>query len=193
MVIEDMKARDKMGEDKYKTRLQAGNGRNPLQDAYEESLDQTVYIKQELEERKKTVNVEEDHHAMVAELAADPGAGRNRLARLTYDQINLLHGAIGLVTEAGELLDAIKRAIFYGTGFDMANILEEMGDAEFYLDLCRSGAGVSRRKVLRGNTGKLHKRYPDGRWTKEGATNRDLVSERAVLEDAAGRDRAGSR
>jgi polyhydroxyalkanoate synthesis regulator phasin len=52
LVIEDMQARDEFGWAKYKTPLQAGNGRDSLQDAYEECLDLCVYLRKEIEERK---------------------------------------------------------------------------------------------------------------------------------------------
>lgn len=45
-VIEDMRKRDEFGAKKYRTRLQAHNNRNPLQDLYEELLDSAVYLKQ---------------------------------------------------------------------------------------------------------------------------------------------------
>ena len=51
MVIEDMLSRKKMGIEKYGTALQAGNGRDALQDAYEESLDLCMYLKQAIVER----------------------------------------------------------------------------------------------------------------------------------------------
>lgn len=51
-VIKDMHARRAFGKRKYGTPLQAYNGRDPLQDAYEEALDLCVYLKQALEERK---------------------------------------------------------------------------------------------------------------------------------------------
>ena len=53
LVIEDMKARDELGFKRYKTHLQPFNGRDALQDAYEESLDLCVYLRQAIEERKK--------------------------------------------------------------------------------------------------------------------------------------------
>lgn len=37
LVVEDMKERDQVGRKKYRTPLQAGNGRNPLVDAYQEA------------------------------------------------------------------------------------------------------------------------------------------------------------
>jgi len=50
LLIVDIKRRDQAGEKKYGVRLQPCNGRNALVDAYEESLDAIVYMRQELEE-----------------------------------------------------------------------------------------------------------------------------------------------
>lgn len=52
LVVADMVERNKEGIKKYGTPLQAGNGRDALVDAYQESLDQTVYLRKEIEERK---------------------------------------------------------------------------------------------------------------------------------------------
>ena len=58
ILIEHIKLRDKSGEDKYKVRLQPFNGRNALQDAYEEFLDSIVYLRQAMyEEQNNTVLV----------------------------------------------------------------------------------------------------------------------------------------
>jgi hypothetical protein len=50
-VIKDIIARDNLGLERYGVRLQAGNGRDALQDAYEEALDLVVYLKQAIIER----------------------------------------------------------------------------------------------------------------------------------------------
>lgn len=42
--------------------------------------------------------------------------------------IRLLHGAIGLATESGEFLDALKKHIYYGKELDRVNLAEELGD-----------------------------------------------------------------
>lgn len=52
LVIIDMNARDEMGERKYGVRHQADNGRDHLQDAYEEALDLACYLRAEIEKRK---------------------------------------------------------------------------------------------------------------------------------------------
>lgn len=52
LVKADLDERDRVGTKTYGVRLQPGNGRNALQDAYEEALDQALYLKQAIEERK---------------------------------------------------------------------------------------------------------------------------------------------
>ena len=54
LVIADMKARDLVGLERYKVRLQPFNGRDSLRDAYEEALDICVYLRQLIEERRIT-------------------------------------------------------------------------------------------------------------------------------------------
>jgi hypothetical protein len=51
IVIKDMKTRDLMGQQKYKTKLQPFNGRDALWDAYQEALDLVVYLRQAIYER----------------------------------------------------------------------------------------------------------------------------------------------
>lgn len=51
LVYADIIERDKKGEEKYGTRLQAFNGRKTLTDAYQEALDLVVYLRQAIFER----------------------------------------------------------------------------------------------------------------------------------------------
>lgn len=94
---------------------------------------------------------------------------------------DLLHGAIGLATEAGELLDAIKRALFYGGELDRTNLIEELGDLEWYMAVIRDALDVEQSEVQRINIEKLRARYPE-KFSKDDALNRDLDQERAILE-----------
>ena len=52
LVIADMERRKAFGLAKYGTTLTADNGRDHLQDAYEEVLDLAVYLKCEMERRR---------------------------------------------------------------------------------------------------------------------------------------------
>jgi hypothetical protein len=45
LVSADMKTRDAVGTERYNTRLRPFNGRSYLRDAYEECLDQAVYLR----------------------------------------------------------------------------------------------------------------------------------------------------
>ena len=51
LVMRDMLARDALGQQKYGVRLQPGNGRDTLRDAYEEALDLAVYLRTAIFER----------------------------------------------------------------------------------------------------------------------------------------------
>lgn len=53
LVVADMRARDRFGRAEYATPLQAFNGRDPLVDAYQECLDQAVYLRQAIFERNR--------------------------------------------------------------------------------------------------------------------------------------------
>ena len=51
LVMADLEERREFGKAKYGEELTAFNGRDPLQDAYQEALDLTVYLRQAIEER----------------------------------------------------------------------------------------------------------------------------------------------
>ncbi len=50
-VLDDLRARAEQGKKKDGVYLQAHNGRDALQDAYEEALDLSMYLRQAIEER----------------------------------------------------------------------------------------------------------------------------------------------
>lgn len=94
----------------------------------------------------------------------------------------LLHGAIGAATEAGELLDVLKKALFYNKPVDRVNLVEELGDVMWYLAIMCQDLGVSFEDVQRINIAKLQKRYGE-KFTQAGAIMRDYQAERALLEE----------
>jgi hypothetical protein len=51
-----MKERDNFGRKRYGTPLQVGNGRDFMEDAYQELLDLVVYMRGELEKRRSINN-----------------------------------------------------------------------------------------------------------------------------------------
>lgn len=73
--------------------------------------------------------------------------------------LNLLHGAVGVAGEAGELLDAIKKNWVYNKPLDKDNILEELGDLRFYMQVIANHLGFTEQMILDGNRDKLKQRY----------------------------------
>jgi NTP pyrophosphatase (non-canonical NTP hydrolase) len=75
------------------------------------------------------------------------------------DNAHLLHMVVGVSGEAGELLDAIKKVTIYNKPLDLENVIEELGDIEFYLEGLRSSLGITRDQTLEANIAKLSVRY----------------------------------
>lgn len=98
--------------------------------------------------------------------------GKDILASLTPLKCHLLHMAVGVSGEAGELIDAVKKAAIYGKALDVDNVIEEMGDIEFYLEGLRQGLGVTREQCLAANIAKLGKRYASGHYSDSQAQER---------------------
>ncbi len=116
-------------------------------------------------------------------MVGDMDAVKNRLGGST---LHLLHAAIGLSTEANELLDMVKKHLFYGAEIDMANLEEEIGDLAWYQSLALYAASLkdyplTMDNVLQKNIDKLEARY-GYKFSEDKAKNRDLKQERAILE-----------
>lgn len=94
---------------------------------------------------------------------------------------DLLHATIGISTEAGELLDAVKKHLFYGKKLDIVNIHEELGDICWYMSMLMEWSGTNYEEVMERNIDKLRVRYPE-KFTKAQAIERNLELERKVLE-----------
>ena len=84
-----------------------------------------------------------------------------------YDQLDpsradIWHAVTGIVTEAGELMDTVKKLVVYNKPLDTTNIVEELGDLEFYMEQVRQNLGLSRIVIIQENMRKLARRYPKG-------------------------------
>ena len=93
----------------------------------------------------------------------------------------IIHAAMGISTEANEILDAVKKTLFYGKPLDKVNLKEEMGDCFWYLALLANELGVSFEEVMETNIAKLKARYPD-KYTDELAINRNVEVEYEILK-----------
>jgi len=119
------------------------------------------------------MKTEINHKNMVRALVK---SGDDIIASLTPARANLMHMAIGVSGESGELLDAIKKHVIYEKPLDRENVIEELGDIEFYLEGLRQQLDINRLHTLRTNTDKLltakNARYSSGTFSNEQAQAR---------------------
>ncbi len=99
--------------------------------------------------------------------------GADIIARMTSDQADAWHMATGIAGEGGECLDAIKRWAVYQKPLDRANVVEELGDLEFFMEGLRQCLGITREETIEGNMAKLDVRYRKGYTDEEAAERRD--------------------
>ena len=96
---------------------------------------------------------------------------------LTPEQAELLHAAIGLAGEAGELLDTVRKHIFDGQPLDRDNVKEEAGDIIFYLEALIQTMQTTVHEIITGNMAKLSKRYEAGYSDKAAQERADKAGE----------------
>lgn len=98
--------------------------------------------------------------------------GDEIIRQLTPQQAHLLHMAVGVSGEAGELLDAIKKHCVYQKPINMENVMEEAGDILFYLTGILNELDMTLEQCIQANMDKLSKRYPNGTYTNAAAIAR---------------------
>lgn len=95
--------------------------------------------------------------------------------------IRLLHAAIGMFTESGEILEALEKDI-QGIPLDKVNFQEELGDINWYEAIALDELGADKADILRTVIAKLKLRYPN-KFESHQAINRDLDKERQLLDN----------
>jgi len=90
----------------------------------------------------------------------------------------IFHSVVGIATESTELLEAMD---LYDADLDYTNLLEEFGDIDWYKAIGVDTIGGDWEDILIKNIAKLKARFPD-KFTSEDAINRDLDTEREILD-----------
>jgi NTP pyrophosphatase (non-canonical NTP hydrolase) len=111
---------------------------------------------------------------------ATPAHEMDPLVKLMNANARIAHGVIGIVTEAGELLDSVRHG-----SIDKTNITEECGDVLWYMAVLLDAVGSSFDEAMSVNAAKLLKRYSEG-FSEAGAINRDHASERELMDRMIG-------
>ena len=112
------------------------------------------------------------HSDMVKALAKDGKEIKNDITPLGA---HLWHMSSCIQGEAGELFDAVKKVSIYGKNIielDLDNVIEELGDIEFYMEGLRQSLGIKRKETIDANMNKLGKRYNTGQYSNKQAQDR---------------------
>jgi NTP pyrophosphatase (non-canonical NTP hydrolase) len=84
-----------------------------------------------------------------------------RTAKQMDGRDNIIHAALGLSSEAGEITTTVKKMFAYNQAIDYDNIVEELGDILWFCALMSHSLHVSLDYVAEQNIEKLRKRYPE--------------------------------
>lgn len=141
-----------------------------------EVLDQ---VKREIFYGKSDV---EKYNKLLSELLSTHTSLLNHEASIKPIEANprLMHGVIGLGTEAGELSSMLLDHL-NGEPLDAVNMGEELGDCSWYEAILLDEYKLNKGKILSKNIKKLKARYKY-KFDAARAIKRDLVKERQILE-----------
>jgi NTP pyrophosphatase (non-canonical NTP hydrolase) len=98
--------------------------------------------------------------------------GTDIVSEITPLDAHRLHMSVGISGEAGELLDAVKKAVIYRKPLDIANVKEEAGDIIFYITGILDSIGSNLDEVIAENMEKLSKRYHSLSYSNDHAIQR---------------------
>lgn len=99
-------------------------------------------------------------------------------------KLDLLHCAIGMAGEAGEVLELVKKHIFHSKPLDAVDMTSELGDYEWYKSNFLRLLNIKFGDVLKGNVVKLTTRYPNGRDKNYLKNDKNHTSENQKIEEA---------
>lgn len=109
-------------------------------------------------------------HPELVKALVKPGEDIHRES--SPSDMHLLHMVLGIAGEAGEMVDAIKKAVIYRKHLNLKNVIEEFGDLEFYMEGLRTALGISREETLKQNIEKLSERYKSLNYSNSAAIER---------------------
>ncbi len=145
-------------------------------------FEQATYVMEaRLSRMRKVADAGHDINVRMSDdmFANKPGR-TGELGDMDNVNIRLFHCAIGILSEAGEMFEALEKQLVSGK-LDLVNFGEEVGDVEWYQAVGFDETGVSEASCREANIAKLHKRFPE-KFNNHDATNRDLSAERTELD-----------
>lgn len=144
----------------------------------DESIDDTLldlanYCILELVERRYATRTK-------LEVSTDLSLNEYQMAAMAFKDPthgDLNYSVLGLNGEAGEVADALKKLNYHGHSISQSGLIEELGDALWYIASIAHDLEVSLSDVANVNMRKLWSRYPEGHFSKERSINRKECQE----------------
>ena len=97
--------------------------------------------------------------------------GEEILKTLDAEKASLLHMAMLIFGEAGEILDAVKKHVIDNEPLDLENVIEEIGDLKFGIEGLIQDLNLDHEDCIEANIKKLSIRYGDS-YSDESAQKR---------------------
>jgi len=94
----------------------------------------------------------------------------------------IYHAILGIATEGGELMEALVGTLVTGQQLDVLNVVEELGDLEWFEALLRDRLKVPPGVVRGANIRKLEARYAKKVFDAQAAEHRDHDAERKAMQ-----------
>ena len=111
-----------------------------------------------------------------------PTKGESLADYVALEDLDLLHGVVGVATESGELCEVILAYTNKCDPIDRVNVCEEIGDELWYLSRIVKWGKTSFDDEMHRNIRKLRARHTETGFDVERDKLRDLDAERAILE-----------
>lgn len=87
------------------------------------------------------------------------------------EKLEIVNYSMGLIGEASEISELIKKWYFQGHTLDRGKLAEELGDTFFYFMALLKIFEINLDEIMENNMDKLTKRYPNG-FNKEDSIKR---------------------
>lgn len=143
-------------------------------------MNKAITALRELDMVKKTLFYGKDNFGQFSEQGVEDLP--SRVGNGGIDGANLIHAIIGIATEAGELLEALRDNYNdEAVDIDLVNMREETGDIFWYMAILANECGFSFESAQAVNIAKLKARFPD-KFNSKNAIERNLDNERKILD-----------
>lgn len=89
----------------------------------------------------------------------------------------LTNWSLGLIGEAGEFADEVKKVVFHGKALQRNRLVEELGDTLWYLAVASHELGATLDEVAEANIAKLRHRHGGSGFVPHQKQNRSTHDE----------------